>query len=112
MYLKPSQRNALQNGYFTRPVWKFMLAVLKHAEEHSQRLGCKDDASGNNKYIATEIEDLCNTLGISVQYIDCLNHQTMLGAPLPPPPLDPCEVGLHLCFVFRHISYKNDYTLI
>ena len=69
-------RNALQNGYFHRPLWKMLLEMYKECKKYKFRLGCKDNASGNNVYCATEIE-FFRALGVACQYIDCLNHQNM-----------------------------------
>ena len=65
----------MQNGYFTRSVWKFCQKLLSLAH-YRIRLVCKDDASSNNLFCA---DDISSNQEIMVAYIECLNQQTMLG---------------------------------
>jgi len=65
----------MRSHTFTRPLWAFrckMLALAKLA----LNIGVADDAAGNNKLIAAELEEFKDWIA---GYIKCFNHQNMLG---------------------------------
>ena len=65
-----------QNHTFSRPVFNFCMAIMS-LSRLKFKLGVKDDASGNNKFIAEERLDP-RFVGWIIDYISCLNHQNML----------------------------------
>ena len=68
---------ASRNSYFGKIMWNFSRRVFQLADMKF-RLGANDKASGNDRLVAFEMNE-ADSRSVIMDYIDCLNHQNMLG---------------------------------
>jgi hypothetical protein len=67
--------SAMRNSYWTKPIWAFMIEMLALATVFSQIFGCKDCASGNQRYTA----DWCHEPQTNADFFDCFSHQGQIA---------------------------------
>ena len=67
--------SAMRNSYWTQPIWALMIEMFALATVFSQIVGCKDCASGNQRYTA----DWCHEPQTNADFFDCFSHQGQIA---------------------------------